>query len=100
MQALGFAGEIGKPCVLQANAVTDPDTRRNKTQSVCVCVYLQSVVYPGVEVLELVLWDGGVVGAEELLDLQAGQAAVSAPLPQPAGGLEEVKQTPSKSAVT
>ena len=48
------------------------------------CAYLQGVVDPSVEVLELVLGDGGVVGAEELLHLQPGQAAVTAPLPQPA----------------
>lgn len=51
--------------------------------------YLQSTVDPHVELLQLVLRDGSVVGAEELLDLDPCQAAVPAPLSEPGRGLWE-----------
>lgn len=41
----------------------------------------------------MVIRDVGVVGAEELLDLDACQAAVTSPLPQTARGLEHSTQS-------
>lgn len=42
------------------------------------------------------LRDGGVVGAEELLNLDACQAAVPAPLSQPRRGLRAQQDTGSQ----
>lgn len=60
-----------------------------------VILYLQSIVNLHVELLQLVLRDGGVVGAEELLNLDACQAAVPAPLSQPGHGLRAQQKTGS-----
>lgn len=61
-----------------------------------VILCLQSVVNLHVELLQLVLRDGGVVGAKELLNLDACQAAVPAPLSQPRHGLRIQQSTGSE----